>query len=66
MRSDALKLCIEALEKIARWHGEFPDVPAEAKARHGDLSYGSMYGSNGERDYMRQVARDAIKKAKQR
>jgi len=38
-----------ALRRIARWHGEFP-------SKH----YGWDYGNNGERDYMRQVALDAL------
>lgn len=51
-----------ALERIARWHGEFPesghywDEPENTKP----MSYASCYGSNGERDYMRQIARDAL------
>jgi len=48
-----------ALEKIERWFGEFP-----ATGRTWDdgspMSYGAAYGSNGERDYMRGVARAAL------
>lgn len=48
-----------ALERIAKWHGEFP-----ATGRKWDdgtpMSYYAAYGSNGERDYMRKVASDAI------
>lgn len=53
----------EALEKIERWVGEFPDTgrtwPADQGG--GPVSYGAQYGSNGERDYMRGVARAALK-----
>lgn len=48
----------EALRRIERWFGEFPDV----KDRNGQpTTYGVAYGSNGERDYMRSIARAAIK-----
>lgn len=50
---------LAALERIERWFGEFPAVTG----RDGNPSrYGVEYGSNGERDYMRGVARDAIAK----
>lgn len=50
--------CQAALLKIARWHGEFPP----AFGRDGKpSSYGLEYGSNGERDYMRQIALNAVK-----
>lgn len=48
-----------ALKKIARWHGEFPSTGltwADGSPRN----YINAYGSNGERDYMRQVALDAL------
>ena len=51
-----------ALERIARWHGEFP---ATGKfwddERTRPTSYAAEYGSNGERDYMRRVAMDALR-----
>lgn len=56
--NDRLRL---ALERIARWHGEFPETGKfwdEEKTR--PTSYRTEYGSNGERDYMRQVARNAL------
>lgn len=61
MRSAVLPPNVEAmraaLQKIARWHNEFPT----ALDRDGKpCSYGLAYGSNGERDYMRQVALDAL------
>ena len=46
----------KALEKIARWHGEFP--PAEIRGKK--CSYESAYGSNGARDYMRRLAKNAL------
>lgn len=52
----------KALRKIARWHNEFPstgrfwDEPTNARP----MSYGAAYGSNGERDYMRQIALNAL------
>jgi hypothetical protein len=49
----------EALQKIARWHDEFPLTGKEWE--DGTLmSYGAAHGSNGERDYMRKVALDAL------
>lgn len=48
-----------ALEKIERWFGEFPDTGA--KWPDGSpVSYGAQCGSNGERDFMRGVAREAL------
>jgi hypothetical protein len=51
-----------ALERIAKWTGEFPETGHyydDAKTQ--PMSYGTAYGSNGERDYMRQIAADALK-----
>lgn len=51
---------LEALERIGRWFGEFP--PSDAVWPDGaPMSYGAAYGSNGERDYMREVANAAIR-----
>jgi len=51
-----------ALERIERWFGEFPET---GEFWGGDsrrpMSYGARYGSNGERDFMRQIAREALK-----
>jgi hypothetical protein len=48
-----------ALRKIARWRDEFP--PTGRTWDDGSpMSYGACFGSNGERDYMRQVALDAL------
>lgn len=45
-----------ALEKIAKWNGEFPTVFRAGKL----ISFEGEFGSNGERDYMREVARAAL------
>jgi hypothetical protein len=50
----------ETLRTIARWDREtFPRVPDPANPQL-TTSYGFAYGSNGERDYMRQIALDAL------
>ncbi len=50
---------LAALRRIERWFGEFP--PTGQQWDDGSpKSYFACYGSNGERDYMRSVARDAI------
>lgn len=52
----------EALTRIAKWHGEFPatglfwDEPANTRP----MSHSAAFGSTGERDYMRQVAAQAL------
>lgn len=56
----------KALERIERWFGEFPetgrywDVPENTQP----VSYGACYGSNGERDFMREIARKALENVK--
>ena len=58
MTPDAVSMR-RALERIAKWIGEFPDT--EQKWPDGSpMSYGDAYGSNGERDYMRRLAREAL------
>ena len=47
-----------ALQRIERWFGEFPDVPGQDGK---PVSYGYARGSNGERDFMREIAREALK-----
>lgn len=50
-----------ALRRIERWFGEFPATGKfwdEEKTR--PTSYAGEYGSNGERDYMRAIARTAL------
>ncbi len=49
----------QALAKIAKWHGEFP--PTGCKWDDGtEMSYVAAHGTNGERDYMRAIAQDAL------
>jgi hypothetical protein len=52
----------KALERIERWFGEFPETGMfwddDKKTR--PLSYGAAFGSNGERDFMRAIARAAL------
>lgn len=53
---------LATLQRIARWFGEFPATGA--KWQDGSpVSYGAQYGSNGERDFMRNIAAKAIAKA---
>ena len=48
-----------ALARVERWFGEFP--PSGRTWEDGrPMSYGVAFGSNGERDYMRQVASNAL------
>lgn len=51
-----------ALERIAKWEGEFPETGRfwDEPKNMQPMSYAACYGSNGERDYMRQVAQDAL------
>lgn len=53
---------LAALQKIERWFGEFPDLGKEGLDDR-PVSFGARYGSNGERDFMRGIARAAIAKA---
>lgn len=48
-----------ALRTIAKW--EFPATGKEWEDGT-PMSYSAAYGSNGERDYMRKVALDALNK----
>lgn len=48
-----------ALDRIARWFGEFPPT-GDTWPSGEPVSYGAAYGSNGERDYMRGIARAAL------
>lgn len=47
-----------ALQRISRWFGEFHET-GKTWDDGTPMSYGAANGSNGERDYMRQVASDA-------
>lgn len=56
---DATKMR-SALEKIERWFGEFP-ATGKTWDDGSTMSYSACYGSNGERDYMRGIAKDALR-----
>lgn len=56
---------LEALERIERWFGEFPETGKVWEGSGEPMSYGACYGSNGERDFMRLIARNALSKAKE-
>jgi hypothetical protein len=56
---ERVRVLEEALQKIERWFGEFP--PTGRTWPDGTpTSYAAEYGSNGERDFMRSVARKAL------
>lgn len=60
LRADTKGL-VDALEKIERWHGEFPDTGKFWDDETGrPMSYAACFGSNGERDFMREIAREAL------
>lgn len=53
------KQLVAALQRIANW-----DMPPPVKISDGTtISYAAAYGSNGVRDYMRAIARDALASA---
>lgn len=63
--ADKLRVAVEALEKVERWFGEFPETGRNWPNDDGSdsdrpMSYGAVNGSNGERDFMRHVARQAL------
>ena len=47
----------KALERIRKWFGEFPSATGPDGR---EMPYGVAFGSNGERDYMRNVAHEAL------
>lgn len=51
----------EALERVERWFGEFPETGQFwDKEKSQPMSYAACWGSNGERDFMRTIARAAL------
>ncbi len=50
---------VSALQRIAKWHDEFQET-GQAWPDGKPMSYGAAYGSNGQRDFMRKVAQDAL------
>ncbi len=57
-QEQALEMAKKTLRQINGWIG-FPDT-GERWPNGQPMSYGACYGSNGERDYMRSIARDAL------
>lgn len=58
---ERIRILEAALRKIARWHDEFPQTDRFWDDEHTQpKSYAAAFGSNGERDFMRQVALDAL------
>lgn len=59
------KNMLKALARIEKWFGEFPHTGKFWENEDGtisdrEMSYAACFGSNGERDYIRSIARDAI------
>jgi hypothetical protein len=55
-----------ALERIERWSGEFPATGKFwDEERTQPMSYSACFGSNGERDFMRSIARAALSEKEQ-
>lgn len=55
-----LKQLRAVLFRIATWFGEFPETGRTLE--NGEpMSYGAVNGSNGERDYMRRLAEEALR-----
>lgn len=52
----------QALERIKRWEGEFPETGRywDAPENTRPMSFGSCYGSMGEINYMRNLASQAL------
>lgn len=49
----------EALTRVERWFGEFPET-GRTWNDGSPMSYAACFGSNGERDFMRDIARQAL------
>lgn len=62
--ADEIEKLRAALERIERWFGEFP-ATGERWPDGTAMSYATLYGSNGERDYMREIARAALPSRRQ-
>lgn len=59
-QSERIERMEGALRRIEKWFGEFPDTGQKWPVSGEPVSYGACYGSNGERDFMRGVARSAL------
>ena len=58
MQAKCMRL-VEALEQIERWDG-FPSTNETWEGSGKPVSYSAAFGSNGERDFMRGVAKAAL------
>lgn len=56
---EELARCKAALQRIAKWKGEFP-ATGKFHDNGEPMSYSYCYGSNGERDFMRNLAAEAL------
>ena len=59
LRADAERMRA-ALEKIEVWYGAFPPT-GKFHPEGGEMSFGWCFGSNGEREFMREIARAALR-----
>lgn len=50
----------DALIRIEKWFGEFPRTGKYWEKDGEEMSYSACYGSSGERDYMRNIAMEAL------
>lgn len=61
MTENDFEIAVKALNKISEW-----DLPSTGKYWDDDksrpISYEAQYGSNGVRDYIRAVAKEALQK----
>jgi len=57
--ANAVDGLVEALEQVERWNG-FPGTGKKWPESDEYMSYSACYGSNGERDFMRQLAAKAL------
>lgn len=60
MTPDAIKLAIQKLEKIVAWNAFPVTNHFWDKEKTQRMSFGAANGSNGERDYMRGIAKEAL------
>ena len=59
-QAKTIELLVGAIQRVIKWKGEFP----ESERFYDDgtqMSYGAAYGSNGERDYMRDKLKQTLK-----
>jgi hypothetical protein len=62
--AELIRELVGALKRIERWHGEFPETGEYwDKEKTQMMSYAACFGSNGERDFMRNIARSSIARA---